>query len=167
MEELKAEASKFLMSITELTKDLADIVIDYLEFEPENIISLLDFESLKNYKEAIRMVYPVYKKWVITENRKRDYWASKQTLVDVYYYDPKMLKYGHRQEYVLIGKFDCEDRDVYFMLKGKEATTISLSGIHLDWQGKLTFSSTWTDLYLYGLDNDLLRDKCPSKGWFD
>ena len=48
MDKFKAKASEYLSTITELTRDLTNIVI-----EPENKITELGIESLKNYHEAI------------------------------------------------------------------------------------------------------------------
>ena len=73
---------------------------------------------------------------------------NKKEIIEVYHYNPQELIGYDGQEYVLIGKFkqgfgSHSMQYIYFILQGNA-------------------HSTWTDLYLYGLDSDSLPKK-----WFD
>ena len=161
---IKDKASKLLLNITELTKDVCNIIISYITFEPDDIILKLDDKSLKNYQNAIND-YGAVSAWVITEKQDNIDRYSDKKIISVYYCNPMELHHETQQEYVMIGQCLYLNDIVYFILEGKESTIQSDFSWNFYWKGKLTLSSTWKDLYLYGLPNDDLREKCTCKGW--
>ena len=75
------------------------------------------------------------------------------------------VKKNENQRKTLVAEYG-DEIDVYFMLYARELYT--LSNISAGFMGqKIIFSSTWNDVYYYGLDSDLLRDECHRNHWFD
>ena len=174
LKSIKQNVVDLLTSITDLTHNLSKIIVEYLEFEPTNILQTLKTAHIfDKVCEGINDVSDKDMVWVITENEKnntnnktRTPLLSVDTITALYYYSPKRLQNINGDiDYTLIGKHKSNTEFIYFMLNMTELYTIGNISCGFI-RHKLIYSSTWNGLYLYGLTNDALRLKCYQKHWF-
>eukprot|EP01084_Bolivina_argentea_P097528 175320_1 len=172
LNEIKKRAINLICSHSELTDVLSKIIVDYLDFPPKSCMD--EFKTCFSYNKFIQAMKESNhdykqqdtKKWVITEKFNIFPKLNIHNIQEIYYYDPKNHSRKGDIIWTLIGKVYCESIDcVYFMLDIKELYTIgSVSAGFMT--PKIIYSSTWNDLYIYGLTNDSLRTECHRNHYF-
>lgn len=181
-EQLKQTAIDFISSNSIFTKDVAACLVDFLPFEPDNIMRVLDTTSIASYAQTMQSCITAgAAKWIIAEKTQFSLLGRKE-IIAVYYCNPAVFVQGARQSFIFIGKCkfhlndasttcndeqkddDADDRIAYLIMTGGQDSVWTNTSKNDD-GAKVDFCTVWHSLYWFGL-NDEMREECIPKRWF-